>query len=202
MKLEIIWIRHGESLWNAAGKWQGHTDSELSALGRLQAERLGERFVRAGYRFDAIYTSDLTRAHQTATLAAAGQKLVVDSRLREINFGRFEGCSPKDLTLEEQEEVRQWWRFPYRTKIGGGGESMACLRSRVDQWMKELPQNGRVAVFTHGGVIRDALWRETGPPQDGSWSFWINNSSLTVIRYSSDRNLITRVNDDAHTEGL
>lgn len=68
--------------------------------------------------------------------------------------------------------------------------------------MNQLPERGAFLVFSHGGVIRDRLWRETGPPPKGAWSFSVENTSLTVIDYEPHRSLIQRVNDHAHLEGL
>lgn len=209
MSLTITWIRHGESEWNARRVWQGHSESPLSALGKAQAESLSMRFQKAGYRFDRVYSSDLGRALETARLALPQAEIVVDPRLREIHFGALEGRTLEELRPEEGEEFKRWWASPYDTMLSGGGESMASVRQRVDAWRAELG-DGNIAVFTHGGVIRDALWRETSPPAQGSWSFQVDNTSLTEIAYNEIRpggvpNLrarILRVNDHAHLEGL
>jgi broad specificity phosphatase PhoE len=201
--ITITWIRHGQSQWNADGLWQGHTESPLSGLGRRQAEALGRRLRNGEYRFDKVYCSDLGRAQETARIALPEVELTVDARLREIHFGVFEGKNLQKLEALEahlREELSGWWRSPYDRALSGGGESMADLRARVDAWRAELEGVSRIAVFTHGGVIRDALWRETSPPLEGAWSFLIDNTSLTVITYTAKRNLIERVNDRAHLE--
>lgn len=209
MSLTITWIRHGESEWNARRIWQGHSESPLSDRGKAQAAALGRRLSQGGYRFDRIYSSDLGRAFETAQLALPDSAIVVDSRLREIHFGALEGRSLDQLSPEENREFTRWWASPYQTVLSGGGESMASLRQRVDAWRAELTDKN-IAVFTHGGVIRDALWRETSPPPDGSWSFQVDNTSLTIISYNEIRPggvpalraRILRVNDHAHLEGL
>lgn len=205
--LIITWIRHGETDWNACGRWQGHSESALSERGRAQALALNRRFRRAGYRFDQIVCSDLGRAVETAALVFPEQTVEPDPRLREIHFGRFEGQRWSELSSQEQDELERWWRSPYDFALSGGGESMAEVRHRVDAWLKEQrsglhPESApwRLAVVTHGGVIRDALWRETSPPSHGAWSFQIENTSLTVIAYESERRLIQRTNDCAHLE--
>ena len=195
----MTWIRHGESLWNAQGRWQGHTDIELSEIGRQQADFLRRRIERTSLRFDRIYCSDLKRAKQTAQLAMPNSTLLEDSRLREINFGIYEGKVRDELSEKEKVDVYDWWFSPYQRALPGG-ESMQDLRERVNSWQSDLPQGLSVAVFTHGGVIRDRLWRETGAPEGGQWSFEVDNTSLSVIEYSLKRNLIRRVNDRAHLE--
>jgi broad specificity phosphatase PhoE len=200
LELTITWIRHGQSEWNAENRWQGHSESPLSELGREQATALGRRLLKSPYAFDAVYSSDLGRALETARLALPNVEIRIDPRLREIHFGAFEGRAFDQLDPAQRDEVSSWWRSPYDRALPGGGESMAELRSRVDSWRLEQEAGLRIAVFTHGGVIRDALWRETSPPAEGAWSFVIDNTSLTVIAYSERRNLIARVNDCAHLE--
>ncbi len=210
MNLTITWIRHGESEWNARRIWQGHSESPLSVHGRAQAAALGRRLKQASYTFDRVYSSDLGRALETARIALPQADIIVDPRLREINFGAFEGRSLDQLEAQERDEFSRWWASPYQTQLSGGGESMNCLRQRIDAWRAELSEVTSIAVFTHGGVIRDALWRETTPPADGSWSFQVDNTSLSVITYNEVgpgsavhlRARILRVNDHAHLESL
>ncbi len=198
--LTITWIRHGQTGWNAEGRWQGHSECPLSDKGREQARALGRRFARGATTFDKVFSSDLGRALETAQLALPGTDITVDPRLREIHFGVFEGRSLPELEAAERDEVMSWWRSPYGSALRGGGESMEDLRARVAAWRAELAEFRQVAVFTHGGVIRDALWRETSAPEEGRWSFLIENTSLTVIQYGPGRNVIARVNDCAHLE--
>ena len=169
-------------------------------LGTQQAKALGRRLANGSYTFDKVYSSDLGRAHETALLALPDAEIIVDPRLREIHFGIFEGRNLDKLEEAERAELSGWWKSPYDRALRGGGESMTDLRARVDAWRAELEGAKEIAVFTHGGVIRDALWRETSPPHDGAWSFQIDNTSMTAITYSSRRNLILKVNDCAHLE--
>ncbi len=199
VEMTITWIRHGETEWNAQGLWQGHSESPLSEKGREQALALGRRLAHGPYRFDRVYSSDLERASVSARLALPDHEITQDSRLREIHFGIFEGRSLEQLEPEERKELLTWWKLPYQRALPGG-ESMSDLRRRVDEWRSELAPHSHIAVFTHGGVIRDTLWRETTPPVHGAWSFQIDNASLTVINYTPRRNLIQRVNDVAHLE--
>ncbi|MCA9779914.1 MAG: histidine phosphatase family protein [Candidatus Eremiobacteraeota bacterium] len=197
MKRKITWIRHGQSTWNAQGIWQGHTDVPLSELGRDQAAALGRRL--GSQRFDAVYSSDLARSRQTCELALPDAEMVLDERLREINFGVYEGKSRETLTTEEAAAVKTWWVEPYVEKLQGG-ESMTCLNIRVSEFLAELPSECEVAIFTHGGVIRNALWQVVGVPVQGAWSVQIENTSVTVLEYTSERTLVHRVNDSAHLE--
>jgi broad specificity phosphatase PhoE len=195
MKRKITWIRHGQSTWNAEGIWQGHTDVPLSELGKEQAKALNPRLESR--QFDAVYSSDLLRCQETCRLAMPDTEMVVDQRIREINFGIYEGKSKDTLTPEEAEAVQRWWVDPYNEKLKGG-ESMACLDERVAGFLTELPEECEVAIFTHGGVIRNAIWQIVGIPDKGAWSVQIDNTSVTVLEYTSRRTLVHRINDSAH----
>lgn len=197
MKRKITWIRHAQSTWNAQGIWQGHTDVPLSELGQAQARALAPRLAKKA--FDLVYSSDLERCRQTAELALPQVEALTDIRLREINFGIYEGKSKETLTPEEAEAVQRWWIEPYREKLEKG-ESMTCLNLRLEDFLAALPNESEVAIFTHGGVIRNAIWQVVGAPHEGAWSVQIDNTSLTVVEYTSHRTLIHHINDRAHLE--
>ena len=137
---ELLLVRHGETDWNAAGRLQGHTDRPLSDWGRDQARRLAEEL--AGEDFDAIYSSDLARARETAEIVGAGLGLPVtlDPDLREKDWGTWEG-----LTSTE------------RVGVELVGESTAQHQKRMLAALERIAEshpNGRVIVVTHGGSMR------------------------------------------------
>src|SRR5688572_19962610 len=92
---QLILIRHGETLWNTQHRMQGHADSPLTEDGLRQARQLAQRLTQI--EFKALYSSDSGRALETARIVAAatGHEIIVDSRLRERNFGVFEGLTGK-----------------------------------------------------------------------------------------------------------
>ena len=166
-------------------------------MGRRQARALARRLKAED--FDLVFSSDLKRALETATLALPQAEVQTTPLLREVNFGVYEGQTMKTLDEQGREEVLAWWKAPYSHKLKGG-ESMECLNKRVESWMSELPEEGRIAVFAHGGLIRNAVWQIVGKPTSGEWSVAIENTSLTVIEYGPQRTLLQRVNDRAHLE--
>jgi broad specificity phosphatase PhoE len=89
----LLLVRHGETDWNAERRWQGHADVPLNERGRDQAERLAEELENA--RVDAVYSSDLSRARETAEIVGArlGVPVVLDPALREIDVGSREGLT-------------------------------------------------------------------------------------------------------------
>jgi 2,3-bisphosphoglycerate-dependent phosphoglycerate mutase len=150
----LLLARHGETDWNRARRWQGHADRPLTARGRAQAAELAERL--ADIALDAVYSSDLRRARETAEAVAQAQgvDLVQLAELREVSVGSWEG-----LTREEAEA-----RFPngFRRWLAGGtgwddGETYAEMSKRVlvavDRIASEA-KGSRVLIVSHGGPIR------------------------------------------------
>lgn len=137
----LLLVRHGETDWNAERRWQGHADVPLNDRGREQAYALAETL--AGETIDAIYTSDLSRARETADILGArlGVTVVVDPDLREIDVGPLEG-----LTADESRAVEGW-----------PGEPIEEHSDRVMRALGRIaaahPQ-GRVLAVTHGGSMR------------------------------------------------
>lgn len=136
----LLLVRHGETDWNAEGRLQGHTDRPLNDDGRRQAKELADRL--AGEGADAIYTSDLVRATETAEIVGQrlGLPVVVDPDLREKNWGTWEG-----LTGDE------------RVHVEFEGESTEDHRDRVLRAVRRIAgrhPDQRVVVVTHGGSLR------------------------------------------------
>lgn len=145
-------VRHGQTLWNAQGRLTGWADVPLSPLGREQARRLGVWLQRE--RFDRVVASDLQRAVETAHLAYAEPEERLWA-LREIDFGELDGLLWAELPEEHRQALLRFDGFQ-----APGGESVEGFRSRVHAALSALPE-GRLLVFTHGGVLRLVL-RELG----------------------------------------
>lgn len=170
---KIGFIRHGSTAWNQAGRAQGHSDIPLSDEGHRQANILADRL--AGEAWDAIYTSDLQRAHQTAqAIAAKGQDLNIylDTRLRERFGGETEGT-----TLDER--IEKWgdnWReldlgMERAEDISERG--MACLEDIIANHPNE-----NILIVSHGAFIKQLL-RTLFPNRDVEGS--LENCSVTMI---------------------
>ncbi len=196
--LEIWWIRHGETDWNRAGRIQGASDVPLNELGRAQARALAPRLEDAG--FDAVYASNLVRASETARLALPGTELTLDARVRELAYGVLEGTSWRDPVPPELEEAVRAWRANPHDVRPPGGESYADLGARVEAFVADLPRSGKIAVFSHGGTIRSALYAVTGRPSDGAWRIAITNTSLTRIQFDRRGATVMVMNDHAHLD--
>jgi broad specificity phosphatase PhoE len=153
---ELILIRHGESVWNVEGRWQGQADPPLSERGRSQARDAVQRI--AGLEPEALYSSTLRRAHETALILGRGIDLEprVEPRLREFNVGVWSGLTKPEI---EQRWPGQYARFSFRELDfrPGGGESPRELMARVHQALDEIAHRHagqRVLLVSHGGVAK------------------------------------------------
>jgi broad specificity phosphatase PhoE len=152
----ILLIRHGESTWNAAGRWQGWGNPPLSAHGRAQARALAERLTGSGVV--RLLSSDLARAAETAAIlgGALGLETEPDPRLRERDLGRWSGLTEAEIVAAFPDELA---RFRARDPAvrPGGGESRAAFLARVLPGLEALAEAaaaGPLAVVTHLGVMR------------------------------------------------
>jgi broad specificity phosphatase PhoE len=166
MKRTLVLVRHGETAWNREGRFQGHTDIELSDLGRSQARALRTRLEAAhAHLFDdaqtAILTSDLRRAHETAEIAfgAPGRTLHVRRELREFCYGVLEGLTRREID-ERYPGLMAAWLTGERGYAVDGGESRADVHARVHGAIREflaLAPQRNVVIVAHGGVMRQLL---------------------------------------------
>lgn len=195
---ELWLVRHGETPWNAEGRFQGHYDINLSPQGLRQAYRVAERLAACRQGFDGLYSSDLQRAVLTAKPIAEALGLTpsYDPRLREIYAGELQGLLRSEMPALYPEFHQAIQRDPWNTPRPGG-ESMADLAKRVQEFLGELPQ-GRFIVVTHGGVIR-ALLKIVLELENGAWRrFQIQNTSITRLLYPEGMAL--SVGDVGHLE--
>jgi len=181
----LLVVRHGETPWNREKRMQGTTDTQLSDVGREQARALGQRL--AGRGFTALYTSDLTRARDTARAIAehAGREIVTDPRLQERRFGIFEGLTVEEIVARYPEEHA---RFASRDPDYAvpGGESARSFTQRCIGCLAEIAvrhRGAKVVVVTHGLVL-DSLYRAAhGLDHGARRPVPLINASLNVFGY-------------------
>jgi broad specificity phosphatase PhoE len=150
----LLLARHGETDWNRDRRWQGHADRPLTDRGRAQATALAERL--ADIALDAVYSSDLRRARETAEAVAWAQGLDVVAlpELREVNVGSWQGLSRDEAEAQFPEGFRRW--------LAGGtgwddGETYAEMSTRVLAAVDRVAsdhEGGRILIVSHGGPIR------------------------------------------------
>ena len=203
--LDLLLIRHGQSQAYTGAPFPltgGHGDPPLSALGIRQAERVRDRLASAG--LDAIYVTTLRRTTQTAAPLAARLKLapVVESDLREVNLGEWESGLYRKMVAENHPIARRMFAEE-RWDVIPGAESLVSFDGRVRAAIGRLLHahpGQRVAAFTHGGVIGQALALATS-----SRPFAFNgadNASISRVIVTPDRWWVRGYNDTAHLETM
>ncbi|HEX4879139.1 MAG TPA: histidine phosphatase family protein [Limnobacter sp.] len=187
----FVLVRHGETDWNLAKRFQGHTDISLNAHGLSQARRLGQLFSsiqasRASHplAFAHCVSSDLQRAHHTAMAIAQGEHAVeLDTRLRERHYGHLAGLTGDEMHEKSPEEFDALKRRDPHTPIRGG-ESLFEFYSRVTQALSEHAQRWRgqtVLLVAHGGVL-DCIYRHcTGQALHTPRAWPLPNCAINVI---------------------
>jgi broad specificity phosphatase PhoE len=150
-EVTVLLVRHGQSTWNADGRWQGQADPPLSTLGVQQAVEAAAHVLRLG-PVDAVWASDLERARHTAATIAehAGVELTVDARFRERHAGPWQG-------LRRDEIDAQWPDHLSTGRRPDGYEPDAEVVARALAALDDLAvvhPGQHVVVVTHGGVIR------------------------------------------------
>jgi probable phosphoglycerate mutase len=199
--VRVVLVRHGESLWNAAGIYQGQSGPGLSDLGHEQAELVAEHLA---CRFDDIALlagSDLPRVAETAAATAARLRvpLVVDARLREIDLGSWTGRRHDVVAREHPQDVAAWQRW--EDGAPHGGERVSEVRARAWAAIEDL--RGRaggatLVVFTHGGVIRVLVGTALGLDRSAQRRLApVANASVTVLRCGAGWSLST-YNETGH----
>jgi broad specificity phosphatase PhoE len=194
LPVEITFIRHGQTTGNAAGRWQGHTNSNLTDLGHEQAKRLGVRL--ASVPFDLVVSSDLDRTMQTAK--ALGRPIETDERWREPFFGDWEDATTAEIMVRDAEKVNAV--FNGEDVAIGGGERLSEVWQRTREAMDDLVNrvgDGKVAVVSHGMSLLTLLSRilETKRP---SPLRLLGNTAMAVAIVEDDDFSIQQYNDDTH----
>jgi alpha-ribazole phosphatase len=198
--LRLLLVRHGETDWNATGRYQGQCDIPLNAAGRWQAKAVADRL--AADRLDAIYASDLLRAWETAQAIAEPHALKVraDARLREMSYGEWQGLTYREIAEQAPEALAAWNADRVHT-TPPGGESLADLAGRARRVLDEIRQahtKGTVALVSHGGTVRMLLCVLVGHPPGLYWQFEVDNTGLGEIEIQDRGPVVIRWNDAQH----
>ncbi len=198
--LLLILVRHGETPWTLDRRFQGHTDTQLTANGRKQA-RAAAKQLRA-LKPDLLYCSALWRARETAQFAAAacGLKIKADARLNELGFGRWEGKTAGQLTAEGDRIYRRWCRG-LRTNPPGG-ETLKHFEARIVSFIKDLRRSKakRIVIVSHGGPIKLIIFRLLGLPFKSLWSLRLDPASVTQVTVFPEFSQLMKLNDTAHLD--
>lgn len=186
--LNVYLLRHGETRYNADGnRYCGKTDIALTEKGIRQANAVCKQL--AGVKFDAVYSSPLTRARCTAEIASGGQPVITDERLIEASFGRWEGKTKEEFIPEDPQLWDNWMSDPANTRAGGEGETAQEIVDRADdfyRWALQKHKGQTILVVGHNGLNRFYLAYKLGMPLSNYRRIVQENSSVTFFQLDDD----------------
>jgi 2,3-bisphosphoglycerate-dependent phosphoglycerate mutase len=199
----ILLVRHGQTDWNLEERWQGSIDVPLNEVGLKQAQSLATH-LRDG-PITAIYSSDLKRAHQTASAVAAVKGLPVhgDPRLREIHLGDFQGLTHTELVARFPQEMTLM-RQNYMEFVFPGGESRRAMQNRAYEALASIVEREtgpEILVVSHGGTIRVLLLKLFEDDEKIS-RLSISNTSITVLETDGERWTLVEAMTTPHLEKM
>lgn len=198
----VLLLRHGETAWNVERRIQGHLDAALNDRGRWQAHQLGHALRDED--LVAIYSSDLTRAMDTALAVskATGLPVRTDPGLRERSFGRFEGLTYDEIEQGWPQDALRW-RQREPDFCVGDGESLTAFSARCVAAVTRCARahgGQAIAVVAHGGVL-DCLYRAAAGMQLQDSRTWaLGNASINRLLFHGDGFALVGWNDVAHLD--
>ena len=204
----LILIRHSETQWNHAMRFQGHGDSPLTHRGQTQARAIAERVRHMAV--DTLVSSDLGRARETAELIAraSGHSVQLDHRLRERHYGVLEGLNIKEILSEYPDVYRQLITEDPDFEIPRGETHRQHYQQNIrvlQEWSQKQPGT-TAALVTHGGVLDNVFRYVAHLDLNKPRCVLPANASLSIIQYGnfygSNRWVIKSWADAAHLENL
>lgn len=203
----ILLARHGETEWNKIGRVQGWTDIGLNAAGEAQAAKLAERLH--GTRLAGVYSSELSRARQTAAPIAAQHSLSVQALpgLREKGYGKWEGLTQEDLERDYAELWHQYHTLRVLEAIVPDGETWPEVCLRVAKSLQHIlaahpGAEETVLLVGHGGSARALVLEALQAPLPTLLRLHLDNASLSRLDFAalSDSRVVF-LNDTSHLRG-
>lgn len=184
----IYFIRHGETDWNLQQRYQGQKDIPLNTTGVIQAQKIASSLN--GTNFSALYSSDLSRAIQTAQEIAkvVNLPIITDPSLREINQGEWEGQYIKDVLATQGDVVRSIYMNPYAARKPGG-ESIGEVAERMYTFLDQLVEKhnqATILIVSHGLAIATVLCKARGLPLEMAIKNIPENTGIEIVNWIKD----------------
>lgn len=195
----IYLVRHGESIANTKGIYQGQTyDTDLSTLGKLQVGALAKHL--ADIHLDYIVSSPLKRTRQTADIVSriTKVKVEVDQGIIETDHGLWEGLHKDDIANKWPQLYSNWFINPSQI-IFPDGESFLQTQTRVINWWVKTKNDPRnILIISHDNILRIIIADVLIMPLDNIWQFHLHPAAITII----ENNKLVCLNDKNHLIGL
>jgi len=188
--MELFIVRHGETVWNKAGRLQGSTDIELSDAGRELARVTGVALKDVA--IDKIYSSPLKRAYETACLIKGDRDIPVikDDRIKELCFGNLEGQVMSNMKSDPNSHFQNFFEAPHKYVPDENGESLEALCKRTADFMEDIiiPQANkceRIVIVGHGAMNKAIMCYIKKHGIDMLWSGGLQkNCNVIIVDYT------------------
>jgi len=189
-------MRHGETEHNTKGVYYGWTDLRLNENGIKQAENLAR--ILGHISFDTVISSPLKRARETAVIAGKlpEEKIVLDERLKELNFGSWEGKHYREIQKEDPENWDRWVR-DWKEGAPPGGESFSSMFRRVSESVQEMLEKyagQTLLVVTHQGCLRIIISILLHLGQEGYWHFTFTQGTYSLLEIENGFCIVKKIN--------
>lgn len=194
--MKIFFIRHGQTLWNKEGKFQGSKDSPLTEEGIFQAEKLRDKLLKENFSFNKVYSSPLGRAFSTTKIITNNNyDIETLEHFKEISVGEMEGVPFEEFKQKFPTEYHDFFYKPYKYNPKNiKGESFLSLMTRIkeglDKITTENPPNSQILVVTHGITLRGILSyisKGTLDLENFSDTPVPENTSVTTIQFKNQK---------------
>ncbi len=200
MTTRLLLVRHGETDFNAQKRFQGQMDITLNANGRCQAIALAKKLTNE--HIDIVVSSDLKRASETAAIVMADRavEIVCDGRLRELNFGTWEGMTYAEIQASDPQALATW-EGDLMYIAPPGGETVSQFSSRVRSVLRAIQAKytgQTILIVAHGGVLQLVLCTLLGLSAERFWQFRLQNASLSEVTLHPAGAIIQNVNDTSY----
>ena len=196
--MNLLLIRHGQTNWNLEQRFQGQSDIPLNETGRKQAHALAERFSTE--QFDAVYSSDLQRATETANIITQMSGCKPDLRLREVHFGDWEGLTYDEIKAKHPDTLAAWEADIFKN-APPHGETLEGLSVRVQSMLDELREkheDQNILIVAHGGVLQTLICLALKLPPTMYWQFHLSTASLSEVAFYPAGAILNSLNDTSH----
>lgn len=200
----LIFVRHGETAWNKGEIFRGSADVPLNKTGERQARALGEALKSD--RIDAIYSSPLSRAMDTARAVAesCGLTVVEAPELTDICYGEWEGVSNDEISEKFPYLVNRWKAAPETMKFPGG-EDLHTVRKRAVGFLREAVGAGQgktIVLSSHRAVLKVLILFCLKLGNEHFWNVRLENAAYSVFEHDGDDFILAAHNERCHLKGI
>ena len=200
--MQIVLVRHGATDWNLQGRCQGSTDRDLSDVGIRQADQIAE--LLSEQEINAIYSSSLRRAQQTAERISQPHKLpvLIEQDVRELDHGELEGLTFNEIKANYGDFLVRWRSEPAEICVPGG-ERLADVAERAWNGLNQIVQRHadaeRILVVSHNFPILGIVCRVSGTHLNEYRTFHLDPCGITRLKYDGGDWDLTEVNGREYT---